>query len=141
MTFQTCEDNSEYFVSVRDKQNDSLIEVGAETPYVFETKNGDKFANDRFEVVIESKTNAINQVKSDFQIAAYPNPIEQNSFRLLGLKDKQVISVSISDIFGKQHALRFENGSVILGESLNAGTYFVKVNSNEGVAYTKIIVQ
>jgi hypothetical protein len=141
LTFQTCEDNSEYFVSVRDKQNDSLIEVGAETPYIFETKNADKFANDRFEVIIESKTNAINQVKSDFQIAAYPNPIEQNSFRLLGLKDKQVISVSISDIFGKQHAVRFENGSVILGESLNAGTYFVKVNSNEGVAYTKIIVQ
>ena len=141
LTFQTCEDNSEYFVSVRDKQNDSLIEVGAETPYIFETKNADKFVNDRFEVIIESKTNAINQVKSDFQIAAYPNPIEQNSFRLLGLKDKQIISVSISDIFGKQHAVRFENGSVILGESLNAGTYFVKVNSNEGVAYTKIIVQ
>ncbi len=141
MTFQTCEDNSEYFVSVRDKQSDSLIEVGAETQYIFETKNGDKFGNDRFEVVIESKTNAIDALKSDFQITAYPNPIEQNSFRLLGLKDKQINEVTVSDVYGKQHAARFDNGLVILGESLNAGTYFVKVNSNQGVAYTKIIVQ
>lgn len=141
MIFQTCEDNSEYFVSVRDKQNDSLIEVGAETQYIFETKTGDQYDNDRFEIVIENKTNSIDQIKSDFQITAYPNPIEQNSFRLLGLKDKQINEVTVSDIYGKQHAVHFENGLVTLGETLNAGTYFVKVNTKQGVAYTKIIVQ
>jgi len=141
LTFQTCEDNSEYFVTVRDKQKDSLIEVGAETQYVFETTNGDKFENDRFEVIIENKTNSISKLKSDFEITAYPNPVLENSFRLLGLKNKQVLSVQLTDIFGKQFEASFKNGLVSMNSKMNAGTYIVGVRTNEGTSYTKIIIE
>lgn len=140
MIFQTCEDNTDYFVSVRDKQTDSLIEVGAETQYVFETKNDDKFGNDRFEVVIESKTNAVANLKSDFNISVYPNPVSQQQFQILGLKDKSNVVVTLTDMMGKQVNAAYENGVVKIQKNITPGTYFVKVNSTEGVAFAKVLI-
>jgi hypothetical protein len=141
LSFKTCANNTEYDLSIRDKQTDALIKLEEETDYVFNTSNSDKFGNDRFEVVIETKTNQVASASSDFKVLAYPNPTQSHNFHLLGLQNKQNVNVHIVDISGKTVKSTFDQGTVYVADSVKAGTYFVKVVSSTGTAFTKINIQ
>lgn len=71
----------------------------------------------------------------------YPNP-SNTVFNLSYPTDKKIESICIIDLMGKTISVpvsNFENGKQINANLLTKGTYFIKVTSQEGMIYKKII--
>jgi hypothetical protein len=52
-----------------------------------------------------------------------------------------MLSLTVTDMSGKILKAKYDQGTVQLHETVQTGTYFVKVVTVEGTAFAKIIVQ
>ncbi|MBC7642343.1 MAG: T9SS type A sorting domain-containing protein [Flavobacterium sp.] len=71
----------------------------------------------------------------------YPNP-SNSVFNLSYPVNKNVEEVSMIDLLGKTIVVpvsNFENGKQINANQLTSGTYFIKITTQEGVFYKKVI--
>ena len=87
---------------------------------------------------VQDTTNIIKN-EYEFNIAIYPNPVENELFLATEL---QVKEIAIYDIYGRtvsQHVNMSTRRQVVNVADLEAGVYFVKVVTNEGKVVKRFI--
>lgn len=84
----------------------------------------------------------INNLQTSNDVILYPNPAG-NSITIKSNGRQQISSLEIYDIIGQKIVTRdaSESETSINISSLNAGTYFVRVNSDNGASYVQFIKQ
>ena len=87
---------------------------------------------------VQDTTNIIKN-EYEFNIAIYPNPVENELFLATEL---QVKEIAIYDIYGRtvsQHVNMSTRRQVVNVADLEAGVYFMKVVTNEGKVVKRFI--
>ena len=82
----------------------------------------------------------VNEYSHDTKVTVYPNPTND---KIYIVTDAEVEEVVVYDIYGRQQKLSAISGqqSVIDVSTLNAGIYFIKINTEEGNIVKRIIKQ
>ena len=82
----------------------------------------------------------VNEYSHDTKVTVYPNPTND---KIYIVTDAEVEEVVVYDIYGRQQKLSAISGqqSVIDLSKLNAGIYFIKINTEEGNIVKRIIKQ
>ena len=98
-------------------------------------------------LVLDS-TAAITKVKgNEFDVVIYPNPTNESIFIKLNLKSSQNIQIDILDVMGKIiYSNKFKNINSEFSHTINTkdfakGTYFVKINTDNGLELKKVIIE
>lgn len=86
----------------------------------------------------DSQPTGIQQLEKAFTFSIYPNPAK-TAITIQGVETSHTL-VSIFDIMGKQlKTISLENGNIITIDDLQAGIYFVKVNTQNGIATKRFL--
>ena len=79
------------------------------------------------------------------KVVAYPNPVNAGaSFRVAGLSEREVYTISLISIDGKEYLLEESSGTSVADIKLGnvvPGLYFLRVRSGDEQATRKLIVR
>jgi len=141
ITVGTCLSNNDYTINLLDKETNTLTEIGSEASYVFNTSDNDKFNNDRFDLVIESKANSVNKFNKNTWVV-YPNPNKSGIVNIATTSSAKISSVQVMDIQGKvvQTIKTPASNTIELAKEIANGTYFVKIITNDATYSSTILL-
>ncbi len=141
ITLSTCFSNSEYNINLLDKETNTLTEIGSEASYAFNTSDNDKFGNDRFDLVIESKANSVKNAKSNTWVI-YPNPNKNGIINIATSSTEQIKNIEVLDVNGKliQSINQPTSNSFELVKNIANGAYIVRVITNSSSVSNTILI-
>jgi hypothetical protein len=135
-------------IYLRDKYMNTLTDLRQQTNYDFQiTNDANSYGNNRFEILISDQLLTNVASTKNMNAKVYPNPFSN----ILNIQipnyntQESTINYTLFDLMGRQvleNELKIVNGNVIIEtDSIEAGTYILRINNNGIVLNEKIIKQ
>ncbi len=133
---------------LRDKYMNTLTDIRQQNMYDFQiTNDANSYGNNRFEMLISDQLLTSVESTKNVTIKVYPNPFRNILNIQIPTNNAQesIITYSVFDLMGRQvleNELKVINGNAVVEtDSLEAGTYILRINNKGIILNEKIIKQ